>query len=258
MVKATRSSFGETTLHGWISIIWLSSAVGIAGCQGLELKTSPNVVATCGDNVTLTCAAISSQKLDVKLFAWLGNNKTLCSQHDGQLDPDVLCEATPTPPHELRVTLINVKPVHKGNYLCKLQSNLGAKSAKTLLSVQDCLESELSFIDSSHAECNFTGVYPRGTVHWFQGDNNLTHLARTREEEDQCGRYDVRSEIKLEEGESREDINCSLWVPDDGKYLSSLNLTKAVVEKSTGSSSCRVQLQWICIMVEIVVFKSMA
>ncbi|KAF3700389.1 hypothetical protein EXN66_Car016076 [Channa argus] len=259
-IKAASSSSGETTLRGWISIIWFSSAVGIAGGHTLELETTPEVLARCGDNVTLTCNANSSQKLDVKLFTWSDGRRNLCPLDDGQRVPDVLCETTASP--ALKATLINVMPVYKGRYLCKLQSNLGATSAQTLLSVQDCLESSDFRINSSHAECRFTGVHPRGNVHWFQGDDNLTDSATTQEEEDQHGRYDVRSTIRIEERKSSEAYNCSLWMPDDRKYLSNqkLIIVGELIGRTTGSppaSGCRVQLQWICIMVEILVFQSM-
>lgn len=105
--------------------------------QGVELRTTPPVAAVCGENVTLTCEATLARQLDIKFFAWLVGNKTVCKHKDGQPDPEVLCESTAgTLNHTLTLTLINMTPVNQGKYLCKLRSNQGIKSATTYVTVQ--------------------------------------------------------------------------------------------------------------------------
>lgn len=107
----------------------------------------------------------------------------------------------------------------------------------------DCLQ---SFINSSHAECHFSGVSPGSTVHWFQGDHNLTDSASTMEEVDQHGRYSIQSKITVENGEA---YNCSLWAPHDETYV----FTQQLRTNSLGSTF---RLQWLCIMVQILMLKS--
>lgn len=112
-----------------------------AGSQSVTLQATSEVVASCGDNVTLTCNATSSHKLDVKYFAW-HREKNVC-QHDGaqpdgaQPDPAVRCASREEASHHtLTLTLVNVMPVHEGRYLCKLRSNQGVGSASAVLTVQ--------------------------------------------------------------------------------------------------------------------------
>lgn len=106
--------------------------------QHVTLEATPEVLATCGDNVTVTCNVnVTSPKLDIKLFSWIGGNGDLCQRDSGQQDPAALCENTSENfLHTRSLTLINVMPVNEGRYICKLRSNLGVKSATTVLTVQ--------------------------------------------------------------------------------------------------------------------------
>ncbi|XP_040917646.1 uncharacterized protein LOC121197936 isoform X2 [Toxotes jaculatrix] len=221
MVKARSFSSGVRTQHvfGWVSILWFTSAVSIAGSQDLDLKVTSPKEATCGENVTLTYV---------------------------QTNPEVLCKSTVEKSKNLTLTLINVMPDDEGTYLCKIQSNLGPRSSQASVTLQDCLEGKKSLINESHAQCWFSGVYPRGTVHWFQENVNVTDTASTREEEDQHGQYKVYSEINVEKGNQGDTYNCSLWIPSNRKYLASQLL------KSPGSM---VKTQWICVTVGIMIVK---
>lgn len=102
--------------------------------ENVKLQAVPQVVRRCGENVTLTCEATSSQKLEIKTFSWLFNLKAC---HYRKLHPELLCESTDKPPqHSLNLTLLNVMPVDQGAYLCKMHSNLGIKSTNTTVTVQ--------------------------------------------------------------------------------------------------------------------------
>lgn len=102
----------------------------------VKLQTISQVAARCGENVTLTCEATLSHQSDITLFTWLFRNKT-CQYGDRRPDPEVLCESTAKTPqtHSLTLTLLNVMPVSRGNYICKLRSKVGASSATTVVSV---------------------------------------------------------------------------------------------------------------------------
>lgn len=261
------------------------SLTDTSGSQGVELRAISQVAAECGKNVTVTCDASSVRQLDIRLFSWLARNKTVCLYGADQHGPEVLCESTgETSKHRLTLTLINVMPVNEGKYLCKLRSKLGVSDAATFLTVHgeltliflffflqffltvifhlpkgsyiftDCLEESGFFTNESHADCWFSGVYPSGTVHWFQGGVNLTDLASTHEVGDQHGRYDILSEIDVEIGNPDLPYNCSLWIPSGGKYVSGQQVT---IYRNTRSSGSMVQLQGICIMMAIMMVKLM-
>lgn len=256
MIKVMSSPCGVRTQHvsGWVSIIWLTLAISVPVTADVPLHTTAEVAARCGENVTLTCGTALLQ--DITYFAWVAKNKTYS---EGQSDAEVQCKRTGMNSNPmLSLTLINVMPGDKGKYLCKLRSTQGTNSSATLVTVQDCLESYNSSINKSQAKCSFSGVYPRGIIHWSQGDVNLTGLGSTQEEEDQEGRYSVSSTIYVQGGNHNQSYKCQLWIPSHGKYLFSheLHLTDRLID-SVMSSGGMVRLQWIFLMVEILMVKFM-
>ncbi|XP_053298806.1 uncharacterized protein LOC128458150 [Pleuronectes platessa] len=227
---------------GWVSIIWFTSGV-ISGIQAVDLQVQPQVEAKCRTNLTLTCKANSLQKFDIKLFSWANETKVVCRYEKYQPEPGVLCELSD---HTLSLTLLDVMPDHEGKYLCKLHSNVGTAVASTLVTVRGCLERSGFSTNESRAECWFAGVYPSGVVHWFQGGVNLTDSARTWEEEGGRGRFKVVSDLHVEKGNTSLPYKCSLWIPTDGRYLQSHQITLTRKTKSSGNS---VALQGICVVV---------
>lgn len=155
--------------------------------------------------------------------------------------------------HRLSVTLLNVMPAHQGEYLCKLHSTFGAKHSTTTVTVQDCLGRYGSSIKKAFAQCWFSGVYPIGTVHWFQDKDNFTLSANTRQEVDDNGRYNVSSSIDTKEGNPNQPYECSLWIPSARKTLISL-MVHPIGKQETQSSGRKVHLQWICVLVGIMTF----
>ncbi|XP_035471964.2 uncharacterized protein LOC118289241 [Scophthalmus maximus] len=235
----------------WVSIIWFTSAVSGGGSQDVELQVIPHLVAQCGQNLTLTCNVSSQRQLGIRLFSWLARNQTVCL-YGNESASEALCEsAAETSHHRLTLTLIDVMPGNEGKYLCKLRSGQGVNDASTFVTVHDCLQRSGSSVNGSHPECWFEGVYPSGTVHWFQGDVNLTDSASTREERDPRGRYRVLSGLSVEGGNTSLAYVCSLWIPSEGKYLSSRQLT---IVRRTKSSASMLDLQRACIVAWIVCF----
>lgn len=111
--------------------------------QGVELQTTPQVTARCGEDVTLTCEATIPRQSEIKFFAWLVRSETVCEHEDGQPDPVGRCKSTTDNSYRrLTLTLNNVIPVNEGKYFCKLRSNLGVKFATTDVTVQG----ELTYI----------------------------------------------------------------------------------------------------------------
>lgn len=242
MIKVVRFSSGVRTcgVFSWAHITWFASVVSLAVSGNVKLVVKPEVTAQCGENVTLLCETTLPQS-DIKNFIWMAKNKTC--DFEPKADSDLLCESvTNGSQHRFTLTLLNVMPIKRGNYFCKIRALAGADSAKTALTVQNCNGSSDSSIDESQAKCSFNGVYPRGIVHWFHGVVNLTDSVST-EEEDEDGRYNVSSTLAIQKGNLKGDLYCSLWVPTDGKYLSRI-LVRA---GSAGS----IRLQWICILMEI-------
>lgn len=103
--------------------------------DSVELWTMPEVSARCGENVTLTCNA-KPMPLTIPLFEWFGQNKK-CRYTDPKPDAKVLCQNTTNSLHyTLSLTLLNMMPDDRGNYTCKIHSNQGAMTRKTVVKVQ--------------------------------------------------------------------------------------------------------------------------
>ncbi|KAL6102683.1 uncharacterized protein ACO6RY_02244 [Pungitius sinensis] len=233
-------------VSGWVSILGFISAVGIAVSRGLELNTTPHVVATCGEKVTLPCVASSPGQLNIRSFLWMAKNESVCSLE--HVVPGVGCQHA-TSDHSLNLTLLEVMPVHQGDYFCKVRSTQGTQSGTTTVTVEDCLGRSGSSVNESHAQCWFSGVYPVGSIRWSQGGAPLAGPASARVEVDRRGRYNVSSATEARPGESSEPYECSLWIPSARKTLSSQQVL--LVKGQLGSSGSPVQLAWACAMVGV-------
>ncbi|XP_029946506.1 selection and upkeep of intraepithelial T-cells protein 2-like [Salarias fasciatus] len=257
MIKAMSFSSAvrtpEPCVFTWVSIFGLISAVGVAVCQAVQLRTAPRVAAHCGQNVTLTCDVNSSQQLNIKQFRWLRKG-TVCEYERDQTGQELQCETTKTEPshHRLTLTLINLRPIDAGTYTCRLHSSQGVKNNTTVVEVQECRGNLTHFMNGSLAECSFRGVYPGGVVHWFQGEANLTDSCSTKQEVDQQGLYNVMSMIEVERGNSTQPYNCSLWTPSLRRYHSWMQLP---LVKDMGSSGSAAGLKWACLLMEVIMLK---
>ena len=105
----------------------------------------------------------------------------------------------------------------------------------------------------SQLDCGFYGIYPLGTVHWFQGTVNLTHDATTTvTEEDHDGLFTIKSTLQVQQTQP---VNCSLWIPSTRTYLATEIIQVSLAQHDTRSSSptLAVKWMWIPIMVGLVV-----
>lgn len=144
----------------------------------VALQTSPQVVAQCGKNVTLTCDATSSSKFSVVKFAWLTAESKLCQLRDGKVESDVLCESkTETLKHSLMLTLTNITPADQGNYTCKVHSDIGAEHNTSVVTVQG----ELTY-KTYKKKCFFSSIIQCGQNLPVRQDNSLKkHFIRCME-----------------------------------------------------------------------------
>lgn len=250
--------------------MWLCWSLPYSLRADIYLKTTPDKVARCGDNVTLTCDASSYMSLDVKSFSWTGQNKTLCDTMVN-VDSAVGCQMeTHGSLHKLTLRLFNIMPIHQGKYVCKFRSQVGVNSSTSFISVQgefarfshvylpcfdssrglfispDCLGSQNYLANESVASCWFHGVYSRGEIHWFKGDERLTSLG-SKEDLDQYGRYNIISTIKAQDSTGNQTYNCSLWITQLKKYVSVQEVV--MVKPSSGS---KFKLHWLCVTLHVI------
>ncbi|KAM4534822.1 uncharacterized protein V3H82_024714 [Fundulus diaphanus] len=246
-IMAKRSSGASWICLGfaWASIFWVTLAVLIPVAQGKQLDTPPEVTASCGKQVTLMCNANASlvQGVKVQKFNWQFKNKTLCQYESKNVSSDkIRCESTNTTSGGLilSLTILDIIPTDNGVYLCKLYSTGASGNGQSNVTVEDCVGSSNDSMDNNTARCSFDRVFPKGVVHWYQGNANLTHTSKTENIPAGEEFFKVVSEIPTK-GASQS-YNCSLWMPSTNIYVASRLVTS--------SGSIR-QLQWICMTVGI-------
>lgn len=224
-----------------VSVVWLISSLFTTGSQAVKLYSDSEVKARCGDNVTLSCLARSTNQMAIRSFLWMSKGGMECIYANSRLDYKGQCEKTPQ--NTLMLTLPNVMPINEGNYLCKIVSTTGQDHSTTDVVVQDCFGSSNSSINSTQAKCWFTGVYPLGTIHWYKGDVNLTDSAITENTTDTYNRYNIWSSIEVEQKSFNQTFQCCLRRPSaEEDQCQTLELS------STGHMA---QVQWICVIMGI-------
>lgn len=253
MVEGSFSCGGKTQhVYGWI-LFWFTSAVTVAVGKDVDMFALSSLLVQCGDNVQMPCEILTTP-LDIKYFAWVATN-IMCKYEDPRSGSGYLCESQQTPKPNLTLTLLNVMPVNEGSYICKLRSNLAAKSVTTTVKIQACIGNSGTSINEDQARCWFSGVYPRGEIHWYQGEVNLTEFAKMEEDKiDHDGRYNISGTLDIQHGNKNQSYKCSLWIPSSEKSPSSLEVS---LIKSLNSSGSMVELLWIFLGVEAMIVKSM-
>lgn len=245
--RSSRSGEGPGSVHVWVSIVWIASAVNFGVGDAFELTAERGLEAWCGQNVTMTCDVTIPDPGGIKLFKWIANNKT-CEYGKDHADTKVVCESEP---RRLSMTVLNVMPGDQGDYLCKVHSKTGAKNTKTVLTIPSCYDPSLFLVNESQAMCCFTGVYPHGFIHWFQRDVNLTDSAvRQPDEVDQEGRYGVCSTLPARSSDLSLPFTCMLWSPAKSSYLFSVVKQYVPTDRSVpgGTVSLRANLTVVLIM----------
>ncbi|KAM3622892.1 uncharacterized protein V6R79_004365 [Siganus canaliculatus] len=194
----------------------------------VRLNVSPSVTAECGKQVTVSCHASSSHiNLSVKLMEWYFNKTSLCSVdsegditvHHRHALGDFDCEYQDG---KLSLNIQKVQPMQRGNYFCKLQSNMGVKHQYTAVELQECSGTAEGSETSDGLSCTFSHVYPDGDVQWFQGSDRLfgtpSHPTTTKSVAE-GGWLTIQSHLKS----PRSDVsyNCTLISITSGRHLAS-------------------------------------
>ncbi|XP_029594912.1 uncharacterized protein LOC115178038 isoform X2 [Salmo trutta] len=211
-------------------MLWLCVARTLTTAELVKLSTVDSVIVPCHQSVRLQCNISTSQEgLLIKHLAWVcQDGKHLCDvnetgvtgTHPGSTPSAMECSYTPQT--QLTLTLLQVRPLDQGKYLCKLRSSHGVKEATTTVKLQECYREVQPSISDEGPTCTFTGVYPDGEVHWFQGANNVTgdSTINTKQVEDGAS-LTITSSLKRKTVSGEEAYNCSLWIPSTGSYLTS-------------------------------------
>ncbi|XP_041960727.1 uncharacterized protein LOC121719314 isoform X2 [Alosa sapidissima] len=221
----------------WVFMFALARSENVVITEIMTLRSTESVSPHCDQHTSLSCNITSQDEPTIFLFAWSAPNKTaLCELKDGHLSTHngVNCVFKG---QQLVLTIHHTKPIHQGQYVCKLRSNLGIKSAFTHLKLQECHHSLHVHSRDGNSTCRARGVYPEAHIHWFQGSKNLTDSSvahpSVRHED---GTYEIASTL-LHRPHST--LNCSLWSPSSGRYLSSTRTREEMTppEGVRGSSS---------------------
>ncbi|KAJ8399700.1 hypothetical protein AAFF_G00408050 [Aldrovandia affinis] len=227
--------------------LWFFAVVTTATNRLMELRASGLVAEQCHGNVTLLCDISHDKTLKVNHFSWIrmADGETLCTFNDdaeAKKHNRILCKYTDQ--EQLALTLRHLLPADEGNYTCKLRSNLGIRHTMSAVKVRECFQGSEPVPSSSGVACRFYGVYPQGEVHWFDRDKNVTDksTADNSGKPDRHGMYNVSSRL-LTEDRSREEYNCSLWIPSTGAYLTSTLVRMPV--KGGATSVHIVGLVWV-------------
>lgn len=236
-------------------MLWLLSALSITG--GLEMYTIPKYLATCGENLTLKCDVVAEEDLDIKRFYWM-EKKDICDWEEKINETDFECESVTnkTTPriYNFSLTIYNVQPKHKGTYHCKLRAKEGVRNDKTILRVQKCVGNSTASKANGEATCTFKDVFPRPSVVWNRGLENLTHLAKTEVTENAEGLFTAVSTIKLEGPSTPDRYNCSLEMPVEN--MNNVTVVQAVQSLSF-SGGYMVIAHWFGIMLAMVLLMLM-
>ncbi|KAM8879671.1 uncharacterized protein AB9W97_014905 isoform 2-T3 [Spinachia spinachia] len=218
-----------TLLH---TLVWLLPAFTFSTQDLVNLSVSPGISAECGEQVTLNCTASSSKKeLSIRHIEWFHSHTSLCSVNaEGDVRNHapalrgIYCEYKHG---QLSLIFKGAKPLDRGTYSCKLQSNRGARHAATRVELQECSGKAEGVWTKERLTCIFRNLYPDGDVHWFHGSNNLSDGSgrhNTSKQVDERGWLTVQSDLQRDS--SPGPYNCSLMSATSGRYIASTLVPK--------------------------------
>ncbi|XP_046900096.1 uncharacterized protein LOC124483621 [Hypomesus transpacificus] len=191
------------------------------------ISISPPLMAQCGQNLSLFCNITHSlpQGTHVTMdWAHMDSNEVICkvnTSHPTNETHDYTCSLRGGV--YLELTLLGIKPDNQGRYVCKLNSAVGAEDAVTSVTLDECYTGQSVTTTAEAHSCTFTGVYPDGQVHWFQGSNTL--MGSTTMHVEPRGGLTICSTLEINSTSGHLPYNCSLWSPRAKRYLTSQLVT---------------------------------
>ncbi|KAL4648042.1 hypothetical protein GN956_G8304 [Arapaima gigas] len=238
----TRASMGEDPAPGWHSTgvfhLLLLAAAKVAADGLVKLSTSDLEVAPCHHRVTLHCNISAAAPVLVETLDWLRANTgtPLCEVNNLEHlteAPGVHCVYSQG--QQLMLTFRHIRAADQGQYICKLRSNRGIKEASATVKLKECYRSVHHRSSSSATACSFSGVYPEGEVHFFDGDRNLTRdLLHHSVEPNRDGTFNVSGSIPA--GGATGGHQCSLWMRTSGSYVAKHQVPVSSLSRSVPGS----------------------
>ncbi|XP_062304431.1 uncharacterized protein LOC134008866 [Osmerus eperlanus] len=206
------------------------------------LSISPSFMAQCGQNLSLFCnnthPPLPGSHVTMN-WAHSDSNRVICevnTSHPTKETDDYICAMTEGV--HLELTLLGIKPDNRGVYVCKLSSAEGTACTMTNVTLDECYTGPNVTTTAEAYSCTFTGVFPEGEVHWFQGPERLTGntTCTTTVRVEPRGGLTICSTLKRNSTSGQLPYTCSLWNPRAKRYLTSQVTGPS---KVTGSSNGR-------------------
>ncbi|KAJ0058384.1 hypothetical protein NL108_013882 [Boleophthalmus pectinirostris] len=240
-------------LLGLFGIVGLLSTLSAAAV--LEVRTIPKILATCGENVTLTCDAITDGPTEITEFTWK-DNKDICSWGTPSNLTDIQCmntTATNFTSYNYSLTIYNIQPKHKATYHCQVRQKSGpVRNGQTIVRVQKCVGNSTTGVTSTNGTCRFQDVFPKpDKVNWTQGGDDLNSLSSTQVTQNSDGlSFTVVSTIKLRKNPAfTGQYTCSLLVPTENEMNQTIS---QIVRSLSFSGADSIIAHWLGVMLAMV------
>lgn len=188
----------------------------------IELHAIENQMMNCNKKAVLQCNISSSTAFEIREIKWKKPDKGFeCDPKSNSTSPEFECNHTK---ETLTLTILHPKPADIGAYFCTIKANVGHKSKAINVSIEgECTGDFFTMAGPKQLQCTFTGVYPEGTIHWFDNDDNVTSYSNITSLPNTDGTFNITSVLQLPY--NKRTYNCSLLLPTNGQYIEMQQLT---------------------------------
>ncbi|XP_056310308.1 uncharacterized protein LOC130221746 [Danio aesculapii] len=196
-------------------LIFLLNSGNIKG--EMELRAFPTQKTNCNERTVLQCNISSSVPLNIDQIYWTkhGENEFKCDPKSSKSPPGYECSYTR---EALTLTILHSTPAQMGQYFCCVMADSSHGFKEINVSVEHCTgDFSYEMPGPQQLKCSFTGLYPEGTIHWFQHDRNVTSIATLSILKNPDGTFNITSVIDQQDDHDR--YMCSLWSLKQGRYL---------------------------------------
>lgn len=206
---------GKVNLLVMAFLIFLLKSGNIKG--EMELRAFTTQKTNCNERTVLQCNISSSVPLNIDQIYWMkhGEQERTCDPESSKSPPGYECSYTR---EALTLTILRSTPAQMGQYYCCVMADSSHGYKGINVSVEHCTgEFSYQIPGPQQLQCSFTGVYPKGTINWFQQDKNVTSIATLSILNNPDGTFNITSVIDMEDIHDR--YKCSLWSLKQGRYL---------------------------------------